>query len=91
MPVQVPAAHAAMPVPSWSDIGVLVRDNKIAGGVHDALVSAGVPVEVVGLSGLLAMPEVAEVVATLQVMHDVTANASLLSLLDRTAVGDRRP
>ncbi len=88
---EVPAAHAAMPVPMWSQIGVLVRDNKIAGGVHDALVGAGVPVEVVGLSGLLAMPEVAEVVATLQVMHDVTANASLLSLLagPRWAIGVR--
>ncbi|MDQ3484722.1 MAG: ATP-dependent helicase, partial [Actinomycetota bacterium] len=87
----VPAAHAAMPVPTWSQIGVLVRDNKTASDVHDALVAAGAPVEVVGLSGLLSMPEVAEVVATLQVVHDVTANASLLTLLagPRWAIGVR--
>ncbi|MBA3234009.1 MAG: ATP-dependent helicase [Propionibacteriales bacterium] len=88
---EVPAAYAAMPQPTWSQIGVLVRDNKTAGDVQAALVSAGVPVEVVGLSGLLSMPEVGEVVAMLQVVHDVTANASLLTLLagPRWAIGIR--
>ncbi|MFI2708452.1 3'-5' exonuclease, partial [Nocardioides sp. CER28] len=57
----------------------------------DALTTSGVPVEVVGLAGLLRLPEVAEVVATLHLMHDVTANASLLTLLSgpRWAVGPR--
>ncbi len=89
--VEVPRAHAAMPVPLWSNIGVLVRDNKTANDVHDALTAAGVPVEVVGLNGLLRMPEVAAVVATLQVIHDVTANAALLTLLTapRWAIGPR--
>ncbi len=88
---EVPRAHRAMPVPAWSEIGVLVRDNKTAAAVHDALVAVGVPVEVVGLSGLLSMPEVTEVVATLQLLHDVTANASLLALLSgpRWAIGVR--
>ena len=88
---EVPRAYYAMPQPAWSEIAVLVRDNKTASEVHDALVGAGVPVEVVGLSGLLSMPEVAEVVATLQVVHDVTANASLLTLLTgpRWAIGAR--
>ncbi len=88
---EVPKTHAAMPVPTWSNIGVLVRDNKTANDVHDALTSAGVPVEVVGLNGLLRMPEVVEVVSTLQVIHDVTANSSLLTLLagPRWAIGPR--
>jgi DNA helicase-2/ATP-dependent DNA helicase PcrA len=88
---EVPRAYAEMPVPTWSGIGVLVRDNKTAADVHDALTAAGVPVEVVGLSGLLQMPEVAEVVATLQVLHDVTANSSVLALLSgpRWAIGVR--
>jgi DNA helicase-2/ATP-dependent DNA helicase PcrA len=88
---EVPRAYEAMPVPTWSNIGVLVRDNKTAGAVHDALTQAGVPVEVVGLSGLLRMPEVVEVVSTLKVIHDVTANASLLALLTgpRWAIGPR--
>ncbi|HYO31748.1 MAG TPA: ATP-dependent DNA helicase [Nocardioidaceae bacterium] len=88
---QVPKAHADMADPDWSQIAVLVRDNTMASAVHDALTVAGVPVEVVGLSGLLGTPEVAEVVATLDVLHDVTANASLLSLLTgpRWAIGVR--
>ena len=78
---EVPRAYEQLARPQWSAIGVLVRDNSAAAAVHDALVAAEVPVEVVGLSGLLAMPEVAEVVATLEVLHDVTANAALLHLL----------
>ncbi|ANH36521.1 DNA helicase II [Nocardioides dokdonensis FR1436] len=75
----------------WSDIGVLTRDNSHAADVFDALTGAGVPVEIVGLSGLLRLPEVAEVVAVLTLLHDVTANEALLTLLTgpRWAVGPR--
>jgi DNA helicase-2/ATP-dependent DNA helicase PcrA len=75
----------------WADIGVLVRDNQHAADVFDALSSAGVPVEIVGLSGLLRLPEVAEVVAVLTLLHDVTANDALLTLLSgpRWAIGPR--
>jgi DNA helicase-2/ATP-dependent DNA helicase PcrA len=80
-------AHAE----SWAAIGVLTRDNAHAEDVFDALTGAGVPVEIVGLSGLLRLPEVAEIVATLHLLHDVTANASLLTLLTgpRWAIGPR--
>jgi DNA helicase-2/ATP-dependent DNA helicase PcrA len=83
----VKAAHSD----SWAAIGVLTRDNSTAELVFDALTSAGVPVEIVGLSGLLRLPEVAEVVATLHLLHDVTSNAALLTLLSgpRWAVGPR--
>lgn len=85
---EVRAAHAGV---LWSDIGVLTRDNAHAEEVFDALTSAGIPVEIVGLSGLLRLPEVAEVVAVLHLLHDVTANAALLTLLTgpRWAVGPR--
>ncbi len=88
---EVTQAHAAMPVPRWSEIGVLTRDNDHAGDVYDVLTLAGVPVEIVGLKGLLRLPEVAEVVATLELLHDLTANASLLTLLvgPRWAIGPR--
>ena len=48
-------------------------------------------VEIVGLSGLLRLPEVAEVLATLTLLEDLTANADLLTLLTgpRWAVGPR--
>ncbi|MBS44734.1 MAG: DNA helicase UvrD [Nocardioides sp.] len=76
---------------AWADIGVLTRDNAHAAEVFDALTAAEVPVEIVGLSGLLRLPEVAEVVSTLHLLHDVTANADLLTLLTgpRWAVGTR--
>ena len=84
---EVDRAHSG----AWSDIGVLTRDNSHAEAVFDALTGAGIPVEIVGLSGLLRLPEVAEVVAILHLLHDVTANGSLLTLLTgpRWAIGPR--
>ncbi|WP_309136404.1 ATP-dependent helicase [Nocardioides campestrisoli] len=75
----------------WSEVGVLSRDNSTAEQVYDALTGAGVPVEIVGLAGLLRLPEVAEIVATLTLLHDVTANPALLTLLTgpRWAIGPR--
>ncbi len=88
---QVPATHGAMETPSWREIGVLVRDNAHAADVFDALTAVGVPVEIVGLAGLLRLPEVAEVLATLTLVDDLTANAELLTLLTgpRWAIGPR--
>jgi len=77
--------------PCWKEIGVLVRDNAHAAAVFDALSAQEIPVEIVGLKGLLRLPEVAEVVATLTLIQDVTANAALLTLLagPRWAIGLR--
>ncbi|MFB9311723.1 ATP-dependent DNA helicase [Nocardioides plantarum] len=77
--------------PVWKEIGVLTRDNSHAAAVFDALTAREVPVEIVGLKGLLRLPEVAEVVATLTLVQDVTANAALLTLLagPRWAIGPR--
>ena len=76
---------------AWSSVGVLTRDNGTAAEVFRALSAADVPVEIVGLKGLLSLPEVAEVVATLTLLHDLTANADLLLLLSgpRWAIGPR--
>lgn len=75
----------------WADIAVLSRDNQHGEAVFDALTGAGIPVEIVGLSGLVRLPEIATVVATLKLLHDVTDNASLLTLLagPRWAIGPR--
>jgi len=87
---EVQAAHDGSDG-GWAKIGVLSRDNSTAELVFDALTGAGIPVEIVGLSGLLRLPEVAEVVATLHLLDDVTSNAHLLTLLSgpRWAVGPR--
>lgn len=84
-------AHTGDDGGRWSDLAVLTRDNAHAEDVFDALTADGVPVEIVGLSGLLRLPEVAEVVATLRLLHDVTANAAMLTLLTgpRWAIGPR--
>jgi DNA helicase-2/ATP-dependent DNA helicase PcrA len=85
------AAREAMTEPCWREIGVLTRDNATAAEVFDALSAREIPVEIVGLQGLLRLPEVAEVVATLSLLHDLTANADLLTLLNgpRWAIGPR--
>ena len=74
-------AAAGVPETPWSDIAVLVRDRNEVAELARALRRRHVPVEVVGLSGLLSQPEVADVLATLRVVHELTANADLLRLL----------
>ena len=60
---------------------VLVRRNADAAPMADALAVRGVPVEVVGLAGLLAVPEVADLVATLRLVADPTAGAAAMQVL----------
>jgi DNA helicase II / ATP-dependent DNA helicase PcrA len=84
----LPQAHPDTP---WSQVGVLVHRMADARALQLELRRRGVPVEVVGLGGLLARPEVADVVATLEVIHDLTANAAMLRLLTgpRWRIGPR--
>jgi DNA helicase-2/ATP-dependent DNA helicase PcrA len=72
-------------------IAVLCRTAARFPEIHAALVARDVPVEVVGLSGLLHLPEVADLVATCEVLHDPTANAALVRLLTgpRWRIGPR--
>ncbi|WP_225846253.1 ATP-dependent DNA helicase [Streptomyces sp. HPF1205] len=72
-------------------IAVLCRTAGRFADIHAALVARDVPVEVVGLSGLLHLPEVADLVATCEVLHDPTANAALVRLLTgpRWRIGPR--
>ena len=63
------------------DIAVLCRKRSQFAALRAALEARGVPVEVVGLGGLLTVPEVADIVATLQVMHDPAASAALARVL----------
>jgi DNA helicase-2/ATP-dependent DNA helicase PcrA len=73
------------------EIAVLCRTAGDFGEIQRALVEREVPVEVVGLSGLLHLPEVADLVAVLQVLADPTANAALVRLLTgpRWRIGPR--
>ena len=60
---------------------ILVRRNVDAAPMAAALRARGVPVEVVGLAGLLSVPEVADVVAMLRVAADPTAGAAAMRVL----------
>ena len=64
-----------------SDIAVLCRKRAQFPALRAALEARGIPVEVVGLGGLLTVPEVADIVATLQVLHDPAAAGALARLL----------
>jgi len=78
-------------VAPWSEIAVLVRQTSVIAPLHERLTAAGVPVEVIGLRGLLGLPGVADIVATLEVVSDPVANGSLLRLLagPRWQIGPR--
>ncbi|GAA4905769.1 hypothetical protein GCM10025789_26440 [Tessaracoccus lubricantis] len=65
----------------WKDQAVLVRRNAALAPIFEALRDRDVPVEIVGLGGLLGLAEVAPIVATLRVLDDVTANPEVATLL----------
>lgn len=73
------------------EIAVLCRTAGDFGAIQSTLVDRDVPVEVVGLSGLLHLPEVADLVAVCEVLQDPGANASLVRLLTgpRWRIGPR--
>ncbi|MEV5652124.1 UvrD-helicase domain-containing protein [Nocardia sp. NPDC052254] len=60
---------------------VLVRRNADAAPLAEALRARGLPVEIVGLGGLLATPEVADVVATLRLIADPSAGSAAMRIL----------
>jgi DNA helicase II / ATP-dependent DNA helicase PcrA len=74
-----------------SDIAVLCRKRSQFVPLRRAIEARGIPVEVVGLGGLLAVPEVQDVVATLRVLHDAGASDALARLLTgpRWRIGPR--
>jgi DNA helicase-2/ATP-dependent DNA helicase PcrA len=81
------------------EIAVLARRRADFARLHRAMVDRDIPVEVVGLGGLLAMPEVSDIVAVLSLLADATSNAAAVRLLsgprwrigvrDLAALGER--
>ncbi|HET7476525.1 MAG TPA: ATP-dependent DNA helicase [Dermatophilaceae bacterium] len=78
-------------VTRWADIAVLSRRNADIGSLYAELTARDIPVEIVGLGGLLTLPEVMDVTSTLRLIDDVTANPDLVRLLagPRWRVGPR--
>jgi len=74
-----------------SDVAVLCRKRSQFVALRRALEERALPVEVVGLGGLLSVPEVQDVVATLRILHDAAASDALARLLTgpRWRIGPR--
>jgi ATP-dependent DNA helicase UvrD/PcrA len=85
------AAPADIPWEKRPTSAVLVRVRSQIPAIEEALRARGLPVEVVGLGGLLDTAEVRDVVCTLRVLADPTDGASLLRLLTgaRWRIGPR--
>lgn len=80
-----PAAHPG----GRRTAAVLCRKRSQFEPLRRALRAAGLPVEVVGLGGLLATPEVVDLVAVLQAAHDPTRGDAVVRLMTgaRTRLG----
>lgn len=73
------ARRAAQQPPPTS--AVLVRRNADAAPLAEALRAQGLPVEIVGLGGLLATPEVADIVATLRLIAEPGSGSAAMRVL----------
>lgn len=84
-------AHLVRTGKEPGEIAVLCRTAGDFPQIQGALVARDIPVEVVGLSGLLHLPEVADLVAVCEVLQDPGANASLVRVLTgpRWRIGPR--
>lgn len=84
-------AHLVRTGKEPGEIAVLCRTATDFAEIQGALVARDISVEVVGLSGLLHLPEVADLVAVCEVLQDPGANASLVRLLTgpRWRIGPR--
>ncbi|MFI9509488.1 ATP-dependent helicase [Nocardia sp. NPDC052566] len=60
---------------------VLVRRNADAAPLAEALRARGLPVEIVGLGGLLGTPEVADIVATLRLIAEPGSGSAAMRVL----------
>jgi len=85
------AAAAADALDAGRSVAVLVRTRRQIPELLAKLREADVPVTAVGLSGLLGVPAVVEVVSVLQVLADADAGAALMRLLcgSRWRIGAR--
>ncbi len=65
----------------WSETVILGRKRKIFPAIADALSARQIPVEIVGIGGLLIRPEVVDVMAWLELLTLDNPNIAILRLL----------
>jgi len=71
-------ARALMPEKKRSTFAVLVRNRKQIPEIESALRARKIPVEIIGVGGLIYIPEIADIVALMKVISDPDAGASLM-------------
>ncbi|HEU5001313.1 MAG TPA: UvrD-helicase domain-containing protein [Actinomycetota bacterium] len=67
---EIERLHSGGEPGAWSECAILVRRKAHIRPIHDALRERGIPVDVVGLAGLLEVPEVLDAIAWLRVVND---------------------
>ncbi|MFN8232344.1 MAG: ATP-dependent DNA helicase [Actinomycetota bacterium] len=65
----------------WADCAVLCRTSRLFFSIQQAFGERGIPVEIVGLAGLLRMPAVVEVLAYARAVNDPFASIDLARIL----------
>ncbi len=88
---QIASLRESGVVSRWANVAVLTRRNADIAPLYAELTARDVPVEIVGLGGLLHLPEIMDITATLRLIDDVTANPDLIRLITgpRWRVGPR--
>ncbi len=67
--------------PNWKSIAVLCRTNNEVTLCYRHLTDEGIPVAVVGIDGLLLLPEIAEIINMLRLIADPCDDVALISVL----------
>jgi DNA helicase-2/ATP-dependent DNA helicase PcrA len=66
---------------AWSSCAVLCRSSRLFYSLREVFTERDIPVEIIGLAGLLALPEVVEVLAYARAVADPYASVSLARIL----------
>ncbi len=66
---------------NWREMAVLTRRNDILAATYQALKDRDIPVEIVGLGGLIHLPEIAPIIDTLRLLVDPLDNAATANQL----------
>jgi DNA helicase-2/ATP-dependent DNA helicase PcrA len=66
---------------TWAEMAVLCRTSRLFVLLRQAFEDRDVPVEIIGLAGLLKMPEIVDVLAYARAVQDPTASVALARIL----------
>ena len=71
-------ARTSQDLNDQSTFAVLVRSRKLIPPIERALRARAVPVEVLGVGGLIHLPEIADIIAMMRILTDPDAGSSLM-------------